>query len=186
MVIEHEYAHLLQRKLSEHSDIVKNQIARRDQWEKDLKEIDELTDGLASKYVEIYEKWDFTKASKIKTRMKLQNQMYEINQELINKKGLEIIPTLNRLSKLASAKLSVQYINYVDGGTQVIHKLFSSIGAATPEDVAIKLTGNRDAYASKNWHEAHAECVSDYMHNGRNASSISIAYVKEMNKLIKK
>ncbi len=186
MVVEHEYAHLLQKKLGEHSDYVKEQIARRDKWEKDFNEINEYTGGMAKKYIDIYEKWDFTKATKVKTRQKLQNQMYEIMQEVIKKQGLDAIPMLNKLPKLASDNPIVHMIDYREGGEQKIRELFKSVGASSPVDVAEKLTGNREAYASKNWEESHAECVSDYMHNGRNASPISIAYVREMNKLIKK
>ena len=68
---------------------------------------------------------------------------------------------------------------------RVIERLFTKAGASSLRDVAVKLTGRDSAYASKDWGEAHAECVSDYMHNGRNASQISIAYVREMNKHFK-
>ena len=185
MVVEHEYAHLLLRKLGEYSDDIKGQIARRDKWERDFKEVNENTGGMAKKYLEIYEKWDFTKSTKIKTRQKLQNQMYEVMQEVIKKQGLDAIPMLNKLPKLASDNPIVHMINYREGGEQKIRELFNSIGASSPVDVAEKLTGNREAYASKNWDEAHAECVSDYMRNGRNASDISKSYVREMNNLIK-
>ena len=65
-----------------------------------------------------------------------------------------------------------------------IMMLFHKAGASSPSDVGVKLTGSKEAYASKDWSEAHAECVADVMHNGENASPISIAYVREMDKLL--
>lgn len=184
MVIEHEYAHLLQRKLAEHSDLVKGQIAKRNQWNKELQELDEKLDGFASKYMEIKEKLDSIKYSKVKTRQKLENQIKELQQELFDKKGIGIINDLNRVRNLDSQRLSVKFLDYSDGSTEVIKSLFHSVGAKTPEDVAVGITGNKDAYAGKNWHESHAEAVSDYINNGRKASAISIAYVREMDKLL--
>jgi hypothetical protein len=65
-----------------------------------------------------------------------------------------------------------------------IQKIFNQLGYKTSSDVGIGLTGTFKAYGARNWAESHAECISDYMTNGKNARPVSIAYAKAFAKEI--
>lgn len=191
MLVEHEYAHLLQRRLSgitqkeelEHAKLSK-EIA---ELEKRRDELSKPTDEENRIYEEIkkYQSLIGTKKYTPDAAREL-HKLYEQSNELNLKRTREMIQVLNSLSKSKRQDEIAQKVVTANNGHSVIENLFNKAGATSLADVATKLTGRPSAYASKDWGEAHAECVADYMHNGKNASPISIAYVREMNKYFKK
>lgn len=196
MTVMHEYAHLLQRRLS---GITKNKEKQLTQDIERIREIDQQIDEIDDvlgptwwKYLsnvrktnEMYGKEgvtldDIYKAEKENQKLYLEayNSEHGINRGYINHRK-ELYDERNKL------RTNIRLWDVSEKSQQMISTIFSKIGAPKPSDVATKLTGRADAYASKNWSEAHAECVADYMVNGKNASAISIAYVREMNKVFK-
>ena len=149
--------------------------------------MDSRTDGLLKQYSDLFEKWRMTGRTKVKTREKLYLQMEAIREQALNKFGLTE-SGLNEFKRFVDlGQNSEKLIDIIgpNNAENIIHKIFTSIGMPTTRDVATNLTGKADAYASKNWLEAHAECVADYMTNGRNASAVSARYVREMDKYFK-
>ena len=193
MLIEHEYAHMLQRRLAGVTKTDEQRLTANKEQSAELKrqsnEIWKSFGKLAEKYDDAMGKWSalFREESTPSTKRKLQYYTKRMN-ELWYKMG----QTPNGFQKLREhvdlaekARELTKTTGFIGDSHKVISEIFTRIGAPNPADVATQLTGRTDAYASKNWSEAHAECVSDYMHNGKNASPISIAYVREMNKYFK-
>ena len=196
MTVEHEYAHLLQRRLAGITRKDEIQMGkdreRLQELNKQIDDIDELLGPMWWKYLrnmtkinEMYGKKGITLAEIQKAEKANQELFLKVYNSNLgnNKKKIDgRLPLLRERDKL---KWSIRKYDVSDKSQKVISSIFSKIGAPEPSDVAIQLTGRKDAYASRNWSEAHAECVADYMHNGKNASPISIAYIREMNKVFK-
>ena len=195
MTIMHEYAHLLERRLAgvsrmqerDLSDVKKRLRDLEKEREEFMKDYDEKMEKSQKlqKQINKLEKLRGTEKYTPKTSAKLM-KLYDENDKLTNQITTtdreKFIQLLNNIHKTRNEVNSKQ--PGLDSWTP-IEKIFTKVGASSPEEVAVKLTGNPDAYASKNWSEAHAECVADYMVNGKNASPISRAYVREMNKLFR-
>lgn len=190
MLVEHEYAHMLQRRLSGVTKADEERVTNNQQQAKELrKQADDIWNSfgkLSKQYEEADRKvrqlfWETATAStkrKMTYYSRRRRELWDKMWDADNGKRL------TERSNLITKAMEITKSNAGDGH-DVISGIFAKIGAPRPVDVATRLTGRADAYASKNWSEAHAECVADYMRNGKNASPISIAYVREMNKYFK-
>ena len=198
MLIEHEYAHLLQRRLS---GITQKEEQESAQLRKEISELEKQREDYMTAYdkkIEQTNKIDkqIKKLEKLRGTEKytadvsrklmgLYDKKFKITEN-IGEETKWFADLLNSISKTKRRNEEItQKVVPANNGHSVIENLFAKAGADSLRDVAVKLTGRESAYASKDWGEAHAECVADYMHNGRNASPISIAYVREMNKVLK-
>ena len=198
MLIEHEYAHLLQRRLS---GITQKEEQESAQLRKEIAELEKQREDYMTAYdkkIEQTNKID-KQINKLEKPRGTEKYTADVSRKLMGlydkkfkitegigeetKWFAELLNTISRTRK--RNKEITQKVVPANNAHPVIEQLFAKVGANSLRDVAVKLTGRDSAYASKDWGEAHAECVADYMHNGRNASQISIAYVREMNKVLK-
>lgn len=198
MLVEHEYAHLLQRRLS---GITQKEEQKSAQLRKEISELEKRRENHMSVYYKKLEKINkidkqinklealrgtekYT-ADISRKLMKLYDKKFKISDG-IEEETKEFAQLLNSLSRASKMNEEItQKVVPANNAHPVIEKLFAKAGADSLQDVALKLTGRDSAYASKNWGEAHAECVADVMRNGKNASKISKDYVREMNKYFK-
>lgn len=183
--VEHEYAHLLERRLGG--------VSRRQelQYIENLPRIKELQkeyDDIWNSFGKLSSEYDkeMEKAATLKTK-KARDLHYkkadDLWMEMWNQPGgsarinrrLEVFDEIDKLERVAR----------VGNPPSVIENIFNSIGIKNLPDVGRHLTGSNSSYATYNWHEAHAECVADVMRNGKNASLIAKDYVREMNKYFK-
>ena len=168
LTIMHEFAHALQRKLVQKGKYnIEDEYAKYNT--KDIARYSTLAHSMSvvthKDYLESYRK----EMAEIKKRNP------NIERDVLLHDQLQQLRPYKYQDK-TEALINAQHFQ--------IMMLFHKAGASSPSDVGVKLTGSKEAYASKDWSEAHAECVADVMHNGENASPISIAYVREMDKLL--
>ncbi len=166
--IMHEFAHALQRKL-----VQKSKFSFDDEYAKyhnrDINRYEQLMNSLDQRSLKEYHEGYRKEIAEIKKR----NPNIE-RDALIHKQLFQLMES--EYQDKTEALMNRQNFQ--------IMMLFQKAGAISPSDVGMKLTGNKESYASKDWSEAHAECVADVMYNGDNARPISKAYVKEMDKLL--
>ena len=162
MTVMHEYAHLIQRKLVKFATTNIND---------EINAFDKATKDFMSIKTQVF---DGTLKGDARRNAIIKMTEYRRSNPNIDKDASR----LSQLIEMKNAHPATRDQEYQ------IMKLFQKTGTNNPADVARKLTGSPTAYASKDWSEAHAECVADYMRNGKDAKPISIAYVSEMDKLL--
>jgi len=174
-IVKHEYAHVLQDRLMdknspEYQRIETNFRTAQASLDRSVKKYPEEWKE-AQKYLDRASSGK-TMSTSIKNVLKAHDIMRKVMSPLEFQEYRRALNERNR-----SSNERVHYLK----NTQMaaIQRIFGSIGAyRTPTDVASALTGNPRAYARTDWNEAHAECIADYMTNGRNASPVSIAYAQ--------
>ena len=180
MLIHHEYAHLLQNMLSEEGqNYYKDRVRDTGRLKEIQSEMKELNESFGGKYYEYQRNTIFSE-------LYGEDSEYGKNaKNLFREMSSQNSEALNKLIRLDNERENINTKSTFDRGNEkIIENIFQKIGYQKLSKVGASLTGNRAAYASKNWSEAHAECVADAMMNGRNASQISKAYMKEIDKLL--
>lgn len=173
-VVKHEYAHVLEDRLVDmHSDSLRRIEAQRASAQAT---IDRLTQGHQKEWQEASKYLD--RASSVRTvqaRFKNVVKARDVMRRALNPSDFNaLMSAIN--SRTAAQNARTMHIRSVQ--ESAIQRIFGSVGMTSPTHVASEMTGNPRAYARKNWHEAHAEAIADYMTNGRNASPVSIAYAQ--------
>ena len=180
-LVKHEYGHLLQDKLTKevrNTDQFKNNASKleseRNKFNKLISNMPVSTQEKINEYLDKAFHADTSKTSttNLNKAIKLlrdSDNYWEARSSLVNQ----------------SFYVSQQIVMLHGAERNRIQQIFNRIGAVTPRDVGIALTGSSKAYAGTSWAEAHAECISDYMTNGADgASATSIRYVQEFAKEI--
>ena len=173
MLMHHEYAHILQDKIAQKYNDDADFEFRKAQMQKFVDMMDTPLGKLYSEHEQLH------------------NQIFNVPPD----QRMALVKRMNEIRKtegyfafsleVSKAKAEATRVRSVAEKSEImIESLFTKLGYKAPRDIATALTGTDKAYASKNWSEAHAECVADFMTNGRNASPVSIKYVRAMEKLI--
>ncbi len=173
MLIQHEYAHVLQTRLAD------NYKEPEGYYESQRQKYNEMKNSQMFKLWDEYQKLHEERMSKTADITQLRPILKRMSDIRMTDGYLMFSAEFERMQNYFTQRQTTRYKSNAQ-----IRELFTKIGYSAPFKVAKELTGDVTAYASKNWAEAHAECVADFMTNGKNASPVSIKYVREMEKLI--
>lgn len=180
-LVKHEYGHLLQDKLTaevRNSDVFKKNASRLESERENFnKLISDLPSNEREKIHEYIDKAFHATTSKSVTS----NINKAIKLLYVSKNYVDARFSLSRQSTYVLNQNNLLH----NAEIKKIQQIFNRVGAYSPTDVSIGLTGGTKAYARQSWAEAHAECISDYMTNGPDgASATAIRYVQEFAKEI--